>query len=336
MAHVAPWKKKKIEELTKLIQENSIVGILAVDGVPAPQIQSMRRSLRSHSPFIVCKNNLLKLALKQAASEKENLGALEEILGQTQNALIVSSGNPFKLYNTLKKTESMAPAKGGEIAFEDIVVKGGETPFKPGPIVGDLQKVGIPAAISGGKVIIKKNKVVVKKGESISREVAGALTRLEIFPVKVGLRLKGAYEDGLIFGEDVLSVDPELYLNQLSYGAASAFNLAVNISYTTPLTIRPLLSKAHSEAFNMAFNTGVFTDATMELFVSRAHAQMLSLSSRLSGGLDEELQGMVQNRPPPPTGGGDEKKEDKAEESPEEEEAVSEEDAAAGLGALFG
>ena len=45
----------------------------------------------------------------------------------------------------MEATKTPAPASGGELAIEDIVIKEGETSFKPGPIVGDLQKAGIPA-----------------------------------------------------------------------------------------------------------------------------------------------------------------------------------------------
>ena len=59
------------------------------------------------------------------------------------------------------------------------MIKQGDTSFKPGPIVGELQKVGIPAAIESGKVVIKSDKLLVKEGETISAEVAQMLTKLE-------------------------------------------------------------------------------------------------------------------------------------------------------------
>ena len=71
----------------------------------------------------------------------------------------------------MEATKSTAPAKPGDIAPEDIIVKEGETPFKPGPIVGELQKAGIPAAIEGGKIVIRKDKVLVEKGHSHRRGV---------------------------------------------------------------------------------------------------------------------------------------------------------------------
>ncbi len=339
MAHVAPWKEEMLKELKDLISAGPVVGIVAVDGIPGPQLQNMRRGLRKGSPFIVSKNTLIRLAIEEMDSEKSGLKDLLEHIGQTQNGLIVSKKNSFKLFAELKATESQAPAKGGETATEDIMVKAGDTPFKPGPIVGELQKAGVPAAIMSGKVVIKKDKVLVKAGDTISADIAGALTRLEIFPITVGLKLKSAYEDGTVFGSDILDVDPLVYRSQIIQVASGGFNLAMHIAYATPMTMRPLLTKAHMDAFNLAMNAEVFNSATIDLLISKAQVQMLALASHLEDGLDDDLAGMVRNRPaaPPPGDDGAEQKEaeEKKEEKPEEE-AVSEEEAAAGLGALFG
>jgi len=45
------------------------------------------------------------------------------------------------------------------------MIPAGDTPFKPGPIIGDLQKVGIKAKIQGGKIVITDDSLVVKKAE---------------------------------------------------------------------------------------------------------------------------------------------------------------------------
>ena len=157
----AQWKLKEVEELKKLISSHQVVGIVGIRGIPAPQMQEMRARLRGKAILRVSKNSLIERALENGTSKLK-----EFIEGET--GIIVSNMNPFKLYKEIEKMRMKAPAKGGEIAPEDIVVKKGDTPFKPGPIVGELQKAGIPAAIREGKVVIEKDVVLVKKGERIS------------------------------------------------------------------------------------------------------------------------------------------------------------------------
>ena len=88
--------------------------------------------------------------------------------------------------------------------------------FKPGPVVGEFQKAGLPAAIEKGKVVIKSDKVLVKSGGQITRDQAQALTKLEIYPMTVGLDLRAAYEEGL----HLLSLPPAVPRSIITYWSA--------------------------------------------------------------------------------------------------------------------
>src|SRR5207245_9443998 len=134
--------------------------------------------------------------------------------------------NPFRLFKELEATKTRAPARGGEIAPEDLWVRAGETTFKRGPVVGEFQKAGIPAAIERGKVMIRQDKLMVKAGQRIPRDVAQQLARLEIFPLVVGLDLRGAYEDGTLFRREVLSVADTVVRGQLGQAWRGALALA--------------------------------------------------------------------------------------------------------------
>lgn len=293
MAHVAQWKYKEVEELTKMIIDHPIIGIAEIGSIPAPQMQQMRENLRDRLMIRSSKNTLIYLALDAADKNKKDIVNLKEVIdGQT--ALIATDLNPFKLFNKLKQTRSKAPAKGGEIAQEDIMVKQGDTPFKPGPIVGELQQVGIPAAIQGGKVAIKKDKVVVKKGDVIPKNVAQMLTRLEIYPVEIGISLLGCYEDGFVFKPDVLDIDMDQYIGQIKLAASHAFNLAVETAWVSPVTIQPLIMKAYQQAFKLAIDRGIINKETVKQILGKAHRSMVSLASKLNDeGLDDELKEMT-------------------------------------------
>ncbi|MCK4757902.1 MAG: 50S ribosomal protein L10 [Thermoplasmata archaeon] len=335
MREVANWKKSNVSYLTTLMKESDVVGIVRISGIPGPQIQKMRRSLRGKAELIVAKNNLIERALKETAEEKKGLDGLLDVI-DGQCAIITTDMNPFKLYKNLEATKTAAPAKGGELAPDEIEIKAGDTPFKPGPIVGDFQKAGIPAAIEQGKVVIKKTKVLVKEGEPIPAEVAMMLTKLEIFPLTVGMDLGAAYENGTIFKKDVLAIDEDAFMGNLNYAITGSFNLAAFISYTTPLTIRPLLSKAQMDVMNLALNAGVVNKETIKPLLAIASGKMVALASQIPDGLDDELKAMLSAAPAPSAPAVETKPDDDKKPEEDEEEEVSEEEAAAGLGALFG
>lgn len=334
-AHVAPWKKEAVSKLATTVAGSGVVGVIDVRGVPAPAFQEMRANLRDAVRITMLKNSLMKLALKEAAKKREGIdGLIEAVDGQC--AIVISDLNPFMLNKQLNRTKTKMPAKGGETSPEDIEVKAGDTPFKPGPIVGDLQKAGIPAAIEQGKVVIKKDKVLVKKGDEISRDLALALTKLEIFPITVGLDLRAAFEEGMVFQKDVLTVDDEEYLARVMLAATSALNLSVFSGYPTAASVRPLLSKAHSSAFNLAVNAGLVNSETVKLILSKARAQMLALATKAPDALDDDLKAALSSAPAEKKDDEDEKKGKDDEDKKDDDEKVSEEEAAAGLGTLFG
>ena len=277
MAHVAQWKFKEVEELKNIINSYPSIAIVGIENIPAPQMQKLREKIREIGVLRVSKNRLIKRALEEVGGRIKDLA--NSISGQT--AILATKENPFKLYKFIKESRTKAPAKGGEIAQHDIEVKAGETPFKPGPIVGELQKVGIPAAIEGGKVVIKKDKVLVRAGEEISKEIAQALTRLEIYPIEIGLDLKAVYEDGVIFTPDVLEIDEEKFRSELITAIRNAFLLAIDRKWTTPETINYLISKAYQDALALSMSISFPTKNNIEMLLAKAHAQASSLKSIL-------------------------------------------------------
>jgi len=278
-AHVADWKKEEVKELTNLFTKNRVVGIIEVGGIPAPQMQQMRKNLQGSAIVRSAKNNLILRALDEAEKSTKGVSGLKDHV-KGQSAIIATEMNPFKLFSKIKESRTMAPAKGGEKAAHNIEVKSGETPFKPGPIVGELQKAGIPAAIIEGKVVVKTDKVVVPQGERIPTDVAQMLTRLEIFPIEIGMTLNGVFENGEIFRPDVLDINIDEFFGRIRQASINVLNLAITAGWTTKQTIQPLLMKAHNDAFTIALEMGIINKQTVKYLISKANNQMLALKNK--------------------------------------------------------
>jgi large subunit ribosomal protein L10 len=335
MAHVAQWKKDRVGELTEMIRKNPVVAIVDIRGIPAPQMQQMRLRLRGKAVMMMTRNTLLNIAIDEVTKEKPGLDSLKGNIGG-QCAIITTTMNPFKLFNEMERTKTKAAAKSGDIAPEDIAIQEGETPFKPGPIVGELQKAGIPAGIESGKVVFKKDKVLVKKGDRIPEEIAKILPRLEIFPMTVGLDLKAAYEDGIIFKRDVLQIPPDYYPSMLATAARNAMSLCVTIVYVTPQTITPLLAKAYREASALSVAAAFPTKDNIKALLAKADANMLALASRIPGFEDDRVKKRLTAAPVSQKAVAQKTEDSKEKKEEKKEKEVSEEEAAAGLSALFG
>jgi large subunit ribosomal protein L10 len=263
-------KTARVQVLRTTLLGSSLTALVGVRGVPASALQSMRRDLRARGhPITVASNTLLRHALESAVTDRPSLKPLIDHV-EDQTAILAATGNPFSLFQELAQTRSPTPARGGEISPKDIFVAAGTTSFKPGPIVGELQHAGFPAAIEKGKVILKRDTVIVKAGQPISREVASLLTRLEIFPLEVGLNLRAVVDGDVFYPPEVLRVDLNARRQELADAHRRALGLAVEIAYPTSETVPLLFGRAHRRALGLAIAAGYPTPATISPILARA------------------------------------------------------------------
>jgi len=278
-AHVAEWKHGEVKELVDFITNKKVVGIVEVGGIPAPQMQKMRKNLREVGTIRSARNTLLSKALDDAEKKVKGISDLKKSISG-QSAIIATDANPFKLFAQIKATKTLAPARGGETASHDIEIKAGDTPFKPGPIVGELQKVGIPAAIQEGRVVIKSDKLIVKAGDKIPADVALMLTRLEIFPIEIRMSLHAVFENGSIYAPDVLDINIDEFLGKIRQASLNSLSLAMETGWANKFTIKPMIMKAYLNSFKLAIERNITNKETIKILLSKAQANMLALKNK--------------------------------------------------------
>ncbi len=339
MAHVAEWKKKEVEELANVIKGYPVIALVDVAGVPAYPLSRMREKLRGKALLRVSRNTLIELALKRAAQE---LGKpeLEKLIEHIEGGagILATDMNPFKLYKLLEESKTPAPAKAGAVVPHDVIIPAGPTSLAPGPLVGEMQSLGIPARIEKGKVNIQKDYTALKAGEVITDQLARILNALGIEPLEVGLNLLAAYEDGLVYTPEVLAIDESEYINMLQRAYTHAFNLSVNTAYPTSQTIEAIIQKAFLGAKNVAVEAGYITPETIEDVFGRALRAVLLIAGGLPEELLDERTKELLNQGAQIAVAAQPQQEEQVEEAEEEEEEeeASEEEALSGLGALFG
>jgi len=171
--HLPQWKKDEVEETKRYASEYDLVGLVDLYGIPGSQMQDMRRNLRGKAVLKMTRNTLIRNAFSELGGD---IAPINNYL-DGQSALIYTNESPFKLFRMLAETMTKMLAKPGDIAPEDIVISKGPTGFPAGPIVGELQQVGIAAAIEKGKVVIRTTKTFIKAGEVINKKQADTNVR---------------------------------------------------------------------------------------------------------------------------------------------------------------
>ncbi|MBS7643638.1 50S ribosomal protein L10 [Candidatus Bathyarchaeota archaeon] len=275
-------KVREAEELAEMLKAYAVVSIANLYKVRAAQLQELKKKLRGNVEIRVTKNTIMQRAFERCEKIRPNINKLSEFLTGS-NIFLFTNMNPFKLSLFLERNKVKTTAKAGDIAQTDIVVPSGNTGLAPGPVISELNEVGLLTKIETGSVWIARDTVVAKKGETISPKLASVLSRLGIKPIEVGLSIKAAYDEGTILTENDLRIDLQKIIQQIQEAHTCAFNVAVNAAYPCPETAIPLLHIAQSEAFNLALNAVVFDSPTIsKLIISKAYSEALSLETYLT------------------------------------------------------
>lgn len=336
---VISWKKDAVVDLVNLLESGDTIAVIDIHGVPADSMIGMRSSLRDNLTIRVAKKRLMRLAWESAG---RNADELEQLFDSAIQPALVSSSklNSFEMFTALKATQAGRAAKPGERAPHDIVVEKMDTGMPPGPIVGDLNSVGIPAKIMKGSVQIQKRIVILLEGEEFKGDLGLMLSKLGINPIIAGLRLCGTLEGGTVFAPSTLDINFEQFESDLISYASGAFNLACNITWFTNQTIPTILAKASREALAVALEAAVTNADTMPHLVGRAHRGAMAVAGSLdSDALDDELAAMLgaaANAAASASAAVAESASSAPAEADEEEDEEEEEAGFGGLGDLFG
>ena len=302
MSKVPKWKVDYVKNLASEINNSPVTALVSIKGIRTKQLQGIRRALKGKARIRVLRGTLLEKSIEKV--KLPNIKNLEPFING-QIALITTELSPVSLYSTLHDSRQKAAARGGEIAPEDIIVAAKETNFPPGPMISEFQKVGLQTAIEKGKIVIKKEAVFVKKGEKISRDKAKIMEKLEIFPLDIGLDVISAYEDGVIFNKEAMSLTPAAVMSMIATAFAGAKAVAKSATFMVKEIIPDMIVKARMEAESLAIASN---------FVEEGNIDIIFMNSTQVNEVAEEK----------------ETKEEAKSEEPKEE------DVGEGFGALFG
>ncbi len=325
-----PGNKRQLKELVEIIGSYNNIGITKVENIASKTIQRIRHDMRGETILKIAKNTLMRLALTEAAKKDKGLSKLQDYI-QGSCAFIFTNGNPFKVANYLEKKKIPTAAKEGQIAPKDIHISARDTGFAPGPVIGELQSVGLSTRIEGGTVKITEDAVVCKAGDKVSKTLTNVLNRLGIEPFDAGLSVDVIYSTGNLMLHDDLIVDFDEIMNNLVKAHQDAFALSLGANIPTKENIDQLLGKTRREALSLATETKFITPETAGTILAKTQLEAMILAKAIATQdpsiIPPELLAATQTvaatttTPEPST-------------PPEPEEEEEEEDS--GMGSLFG
>jgi large subunit ribosomal protein L10 len=271
-------KAENVKQIRDVILKYQAIGIASLQKVRSIQLQELRKKLHDTAHIRVIKNSLVERAISDSAIP--NAEKLKEYV-KGSNVFLFTNLNPFKLARLLEKSKVKAFAKVGDVAAEDAVVPAGNTGLPPGPVISQLNSVGIPTRIESGSVWVNRDTVVLKKGGMVSESLAPILSKLGIKPVEMGLTLRAVYDSGVIIPEEQLKLDLNEYRKNLSEAYTEAFSLSLNAAVPMSENIAVLLQIAFADAHNLALNADIISPETIEDLMRKAYFEANALAAKI-------------------------------------------------------
>jgi len=273
-------KPKVVQELKSLIASNRTVGILDMSKMPARQFLKIKNNITKDGSVRIKMARKALLARALSESAKPDVAKLLEHAGGSP-AMIFSSSDPFRLFAALKRNCATSAAKVGDVVAKDIVIPKGPTQIPPGPAISTFGKIGLKTRVEGGKIAIINEKIVLKSGQPVTEDLAAVFSLLKIEPIEVGIGLSAAWEDGMVYGRDVLDVDVETYLAEIERAVQAGVNLSLNAGYITKLTAPLAIQLAFWRAKSLCLAADILEKDVIGELLAKAVAEAKSLEEKV-------------------------------------------------------
>jgi len=268
-------KSNEVEAIKEILKGYKSVGIASLQKVRASQLQELKKSMAGKVYLRVLKNTLIRLAIDEM--NQAELKKLEKYL-EGSNVFLFTDLNPFKLALLLERGKVKTTAKANDIAAMDVVIPASNTGQPPGPVISQLNAVGLPTKIENGSVWVSKDTLVVRKGEVINERLASVLSKLGIKAVELGISMRAVFDNGMMITGDQLKVDVAATKRNVESSNREAFALALSIGYASKDTIKPLLQQAYQKAIALSIGAAIPTKETIADLIRKANSEMNSLS----------------------------------------------------------
>ncbi|TLY07504.1 MAG: 50S ribosomal protein L10 [Thaumarchaeota archaeon] len=274
-----PQKKVQMyQQLQELPKKYKVIALVRMEKVRSSQLLPLRKKFKGEVEIISIKD---KVAQKALASLKippvEKLA--DKLVGQC--ILLFTNMSPFKLNILLSKNKIMLPARGGDKASIEVVIKAGNTGITPGPILTDFKEAGVATKIDQGTIWITKDSTAAKKGDVISVKLATLLSKLDVKPVEAGIVLNSALEENIVYNQEEIVIDVEKYRDAFARAHQEALALSIEIGYVNKENANIILAKAAQHARSLATESGFLTDETKQETIQKANARARALAGKL-------------------------------------------------------
>jgi len=256
-----PKSKRKIRKeslknkLDKLIQEYKNVLIVTIDNVGSNQMQKVRLALRGKAVVLMGKNTIMRKVIREHLGNNPRLETLLPHIVGNIGFVFTNEKDIRGIRDVVLKNKVPAAAKSGTMAPIDVFVPPGATGLDPGQ-TSFFQALNIATKITRGSIEIINQVHLIKRGDKVTLSHVALLSKLNIQPFFYGINVLKVYEDGTVFGSDILDMGKEELYAKFFNGVRKIAALSLAIGYPTIASLPTILGGGFRKllAISMATN----------------------------------------------------------------------------------
>lgn len=253
------WKTNYFVKLLQLLDEYPKCFIVCVDNVGSRQMQQIRTGLRKDAVILMGKNTMIRKAIRGHLSENPKLDKLLDIV-RGNVGFVFTNGDLGDVREKIMSNRVAVPAKAGAIAPVDVHLQPQVTGLDPEK-TSFFQALSIPTKITKGRIEILNEMHLIVKGEKVGASEATLLNMLGVSPFSYGLQIKQIYDNGTMFGPEVLDITPEVLAEKFAEGIKNVAALSLAINYPNAASLPHMVTNGMKKL--MALSQATEIDMTI-------------------------------------------------------------------------
>jgi len=260
-----PLSKEKKDTYFKrmegLLANYHKVFVVKIDNVGSQQLQLTRKQMRGTAEVLMGKNTLMRKVFR-AFLDKHEGHPLNNLLPKCVGnvGFVFTNGDLPKVRNMILANRVPAPARIDAKAPIDVIVPAGPTGCDPGQ-TSFFQVLQIPTKIVKGQIEITNDVHLIKAGDKVGSSEAALLKKLNIKPFSYGLVIDTIYDNGSLFGVEILDIDENVLAAKFSAALSRVAAISLQIGYPTQASIPHSIATAFRTVVAVAVELENFTFA---------------------------------------------------------------------------
>jgi len=253
MASAKEKKAQYIEKFAGIFEKHTRVLVVVCDNIGSAHMQKIRKQLRGTATILMGKNTLMRKAIRLNSERNPKWAALlPAIIGNI--GLVFTEGDLASIRDVLTSTRVPAAAKVGILAPQTVVIPKGQTSLEPTK-TSFLQALNIASKINKGTVEIINDVTLIKQGDKVGPSEAQLLQMLDIRPFTYGLAVQNVYDNGAVYGPEILDLKEEDLLKRFASGVANVAALSLGTGQASLAAFPHVVSNAYKNLLSIALAT---------------------------------------------------------------------------------